>query len=54
MLERKTDACMQFATILYIAIHSLSMHKLLNGQLAELPAILDSFLLATPIPQALL
>ena len=26
-----------------IAIHSLSIHKLLNGYLAELPAILDRF-----------
>ena len=37
-----------------IAIHSLSMHQLLKGQLAELPIILESFSLAQPITQALL
>ena len=37
------DACMQFNVIR--TIYSLSMHQLLNGQLAKLSAILDSFLL---------
>ena len=37
-----------------VAIHSRSIHKLLNEYLTELPAILDSFLLATPTLQALL
>ena len=46
ILGRKKDACMQLTMVLY----SLSIHKLLNGLLAELPAILDSFLLAMPIP----
>ena len=35
---------MQLTMILQLYIHSLSMDRLLNGWLAELPAILDSFL----------
>ena len=31
ILRRKTDAYMHFTTILYVAIHSLSIHQLLNG-----------------------
>ena len=38
-----------------IAIHGLTVHKLLKeSYVAELPAILDNFLLAVPIPQPLL
>ena len=44
ILEKKTDACMQFTMILQLYIHSLSMDQLLNGWLAELHTILDSFL----------
>ena len=42
ILGSKTDTCMQFTTIL-LAIHSLSMHQLLNEQQTKLPTILDSF-----------
>ena len=41
----KIDAYMKFATITYVAIYRLSIHKLLSGYLTELPAILDNFLL---------
>ena len=42
ILGSKTDACVQFTTIL-LAIHSLSMHQLSNEQQTKLPIILDSF-----------
>ena len=35
---------MPFTRILHIATHSLSIHQLLNGQLAEFPTILDCLL----------
>ena len=34
---------MQFATVNCVATRCLSIHQLLDGLLAELPAILDSF-----------
>ena len=30
ILGRKIDACMQFTTVLYVAIHSLFIHQLLK------------------------
>ena len=41
---------MKFVMILYVAIYNLSIYQLLGEWLAELPAILDSFLLVQPIP----
>ena len=45
---------MKSAMILQLFIIYLSTNQLLGEQVAELPAILDSFLLAQPIPVALL
>ena len=57
-LRKKKDTWIQFTTILQLSqsIYALMDNLLMDSQLnfLELPAILDSFLLAYPIPQALL
>ena len=40
---RKENRCLHTIRHGSMVVHSLSMHKLLNEWLAELPAILDSF-----------
>ena len=41
----KENRCLHGIHYPSIAIHSVSIHQLLNGWLAEFPAILDSYLL---------
>ena len=54
-MGRKTDACMQFAILLYVVIQSIFMDQMLNGLLSELPIIYNYIVvsLTQPIPQAL-